>query len=265
MAENIASQVNSLAKGVMLESGDANIQAYYGPYTSLDNAVAFFQNNVESYLRYVPAGYKVGIGTQETVGGLPTWTSITQEYIYIGGGISKAHFVPVIMSLDTEYITLKNKVDGIASGAEVNQNSFGKIKVGSITITADSKTDTLELIAGSNITLATNTTDDTVTIEATNTTYNEATTTTAGLMSAEDKEILDQLALVIESGGWNIDENYQVGGNSSSSENNPVIPEGLETRLSRIENILGDLYDSEDETGASDGQIIIENDGLSNN
>lgn len=93
----------------------------------------------------------------------------------------------------------------------------------------------------------------------------EATTTTAGLMSAEDKEILDQLALVIESGGWNIDENYQVGGNSSSSENNPVIPEGLETRLSRIENILGDLYDSEDETGASDGQIIIENDGLSNN
>ena len=47
----------------------------------------------------------------------------------------------------------KSKLDGIQSGAEVNQNTFSNVKVGNTTITADSKTDTLELVAGSNITL----------------------------------------------------------------------------------------------------------------
>lgn len=264
MAENIASQVNSLAKGVMLESGDANIQAYYGPYTSLDNAVAFFQNNVEPYLLYVPAGYKVGIGTQETVGGLPTWTSITQEYIYIGGGISKAHFVPVIMNLDTEYTALKTKVNGIATGAEVNQNAFGKVKVGSTNIEAEAKEDTLELVAGSNVTITPDTSNDKVTIAATDTTYNEATTSAAGLLSASDKAILNQLVLVVQDGGWNVDSNFQVsqGGGSGSSQE---IPANLQTTINRITNILGDLYDKDDNTGNSDGQIIIENDGNSNN
>ena len=71
--------------------------------------------------------------------------------------------------------TLKNKLDGIASGAEVNQNAFSNVKVGSTTIAADGKTDTLELAAGSNITLTPDATNDKVTIAATNTTYTFAT------------------------------------------------------------------------------------------
>lgn len=60
--------------------------------------------------------------------------------------------------------TEKNKLSGIASGAEVNQNAFSNVKVGSSTIAADGKTDTLELTAGTGITLTPDTTNDKVTI-----------------------------------------------------------------------------------------------------
>jgi hypothetical protein len=60
--------------------------------------------------------------------------------------------------------TDKTKLDGISSGAEVNQNAFSNIKVGSNTIAADSKTDTLELVAGTNITLTPDATNGKVTI-----------------------------------------------------------------------------------------------------
>lgn len=69
--------------------------------------------------------------------------------------------------------TDKKKLDGIASGAEVNQNAFSNIKIGNTTIVADGKTDTVELTAGNNITLTPDATNDKITIAATdtNTTY----------------------------------------------------------------------------------------------
>lgn len=90
--------------------------------------------------------------------------------------------------------TEKNKLSGIATGAEVNQNAFSNIAVGSTTIQADSKTDTLTLTAGSNITLTPNATSDTIEISATDTTYSDATTSTHGLMSASDKSKLNGIA-----------------------------------------------------------------------
>lgn len=51
--------------------------------------------------------------------------------------------------------------------AEQNQNTFSNVKVGSTTISADTKTDTLELIAGSNVTLTPDATNDKVTIAVT--------------------------------------------------------------------------------------------------
>lgn len=67
----------------------------------------------------------------------------------------------------------------------VDQNAFGKVKVGSTTIDSDALRDTLELAAGSNVTLTPDATNDKVTIAATNTTYNVATTNFSGLMMAE--------------------------------------------------------------------------------
>ena len=67
----------------------------------------------------------------------------------------------------------KKKLDSIASGAEVNQNAFSNIKIGNTTISADGKTDTVELTAGNNITLTPDATNDKIIIAATdtNTTY----------------------------------------------------------------------------------------------
>ena len=59
--------------------------------------------------------------------------------------------------------TEKNKLSGIATGAEVNQNAFSNIVVGSTTISADSKTDSLTL-AGSNVTITPDADNDKVTI-----------------------------------------------------------------------------------------------------
>lgn len=73
--------------------------------------------------------------------------------------------------------TDKVKLDGIASGAEVNQNAFSNITIGSTTIQADTKTDTLTFVAGDNVTLTPDATNDKITIAATDTTYTPASAT----------------------------------------------------------------------------------------
>lgn len=65
----------------------------------------------------------------------------------------------------------KKKLDGIATGAEVNQNAFSNVKVGDVTVAADTKTDTLTLAAGSNVTITPDATNDKITIAAKDTTY----------------------------------------------------------------------------------------------
>ena len=62
------------------------------------------------------------------------------------------------------------------ANAEVNQNAFSNVKVGSTTVSADSKTDTLELVAGTNVTLTPDATNDKITI-TTNDTKNTAGST----------------------------------------------------------------------------------------
>jgi len=75
-----------------------------------------------------------------------------------------------------------------------NQNAFSNVLVGTTTISANSTTDTLILLAGSNVTLTPSTTTKSVTISATDTTYDDATQTAHGLMSAADKTKLDGIA-----------------------------------------------------------------------
>ena len=84
----------------------------------------------------------------------------------------------------------KKKLDGIASGAEVNQNAFANVKVGSTTIQADAKQDTLELAAGANISLVGDANNDKVTIGVTG---KVASATTADKVNgiANDGDSLD--------------------------------------------------------------------------
>lgn len=62
-----------------------------------------------------------------------------------------------------------NKLAGIETGAEVNQNAFSNVKNGSTTIAAGSKTDTIEFEAGSNVTITADATNKKLTIAATDT------------------------------------------------------------------------------------------------
>ena len=91
----------------------------------------------------------------------------------------------------------KNKLKDIPSTAEENQNAFATIaiKTGTATtnIVADTKQDTVTLVQGSNITLTSNASNDTITISAKDTTYKTATASANGLMSKEDKSKLDSI------------------------------------------------------------------------
>ena len=110
---------------------------------------------------------------------LPTPNSLTFTGATTGtwnGSAAKTVNIPTYSNASTSSAGLmsasdKSKLNGIAGGAEVNQNAFSNVVVGSTTIVADSKTDTLTLTAGSNITLTPNATDDSITISASGSSY----------------------------------------------------------------------------------------------
>lgn len=145
--------------------------------------------------------------------------------------------------------TEKNKLSGIASGAEVNQNAFSNIAIGSSTIAADSETDTLTLVAGSNITLTPDTTDDKVTISATNTTYSPAGSGLGLVKSGGDVTIADGTITVNDDshnhtianvdglqaaldGKSDSDHTHTVDSSLSSSSTNPVQNKVINSALS---------------------------------
>lgn len=110
---------------------------------------------------------------------LPTPNSLTFTGATTGtwnGSAAKTVNIPTYSNASTSSAGLmstsdKSKLNGIASGAEVNQNAFSNVVVGSTTIAADSKTDTLTLTAGSNITLTPNATNDSITISVSGSSY----------------------------------------------------------------------------------------------
>lgn len=103
----------------------------------------------------------------------------------------------------------KTKLDGIAASAEVNQNAFSSVAVsGQTTVAADSKTDTLTFVAGSNVSITTDATADSITIASTdtntNTTYSisaETVTDGANLRLTDSDASTDDVSII---GGTNV-------------------------------------------------------------
>ena len=126
---------------------------------------------------------------------------------------------------DNNYTTAeKNKLSGIASGAEVNQNAFATVKVGSTSLTADTKSDTLTITAGNNITLTPTASSDTFSIAATDTTYSDVVAGgTSGLMTGSDKTKLNGIA---EGAEVNVQSDWNITSTSSDAyiKNKPTIP-----------------------------------------
>ena len=90
----------------------------------------------------------------------------------------------------------KAKLEGIATGAQVNQNAFSNVIVGSITIAAGDITDSLTLAAGDNVTINADAANDKITISAIDTTYNEAGTELGLVKSGGDVTISNGIITV---------------------------------------------------------------------
>ncbi len=92
----------------------------------------------------------------------------------------------------------KGKLSGISPGAEVNQNSFSNVMVGSTVISADSKTDTLRLISGSNITLTPNESSNEITISSAGGGSNVTLSSLGVNASAEELNFVDGVTSSIQ-------------------------------------------------------------------
>ena len=133
---------------------------YLGP-TDLVYLWSKIKTWVGSYVSIAsPSGKKtITVGSSSV--DVYNWAQASSKPSYtfdeIGAGSTNKAFT------DTE----KTKLSNIAAGAEVNQNAFGKVKVGNTTIEADAKIDTLEIAAGSNniIILTPDASGDKLTIE----------------------------------------------------------------------------------------------------
>ena len=92
--------------------------------------------------------------------------------------------VPRLNRFKTKILNLVYKKDEVYNKNEIDnkfsQNAFSKVTVGSKTVAADSKADTLTLVAGSNVTLTPDATNDKITIAATDTKYSSKAAVSGG-------------------------------------------------------------------------------------
>ena len=133
-----------------------------------------------------PAGSGVTFATSGSVqrssiqfdGTRNVWTNLSDYPIKIDGNFEVAGAITVSGNVDGRDIaTDGSKLDGIESGAEVNDPAFKTISVsGQSNVVADADADTLTFAAGSNVTITTNASTDTVTIASTDTNTNQLTT-----------------------------------------------------------------------------------------
>ena len=149
------------------------------PDTTNDKVtIGITKANVTSALGYTPptTNTTYGVATSSTLGLVKSGTDITVD----GSGnvsVNDDSHNHVISNVDG----LQTALDGKASSSHthssyVNQNAFSNVTVGSTTIAADTTTDTLTLVAGSNVTITPDATNDKITISSTDTKYTHPTT-----------------------------------------------------------------------------------------
>lgn len=101
----------------------------------------------------------------------------------------------------------KTKLDGVATGAEVNQNTFSNVAVGSITIQADGKQDTLTIAQGANITITADATNYKLTVAVSGTVPNatNAATCTGNAATATKWQTARKIGGVSVDGSADVD------------------------------------------------------------
>jgi hypothetical protein len=137
---------------------------------------------------YTPASSVSAVGTTSAVGTATEYARAdhvhnitTATVTSLLGSAAVKNVVTSVTSASEDLPTSKavNAAINAAVTAAANQNAFSNIKVGTTTVAADSATDTFELVAGNNINLTADTTNDKITVSATDTTYTAASSVSA--------------------------------------------------------------------------------------
>lgn len=137
---------------------------------------------------YTPASSVSAVGTTSAVGTATEYARAdhvhnitTATVTSLLGSAAVKNVVTSVTSASEDLPTSKavNAAINAAVTTAANQNAFSNIKVGTTTVAADSATDTFELVAGNNINLTADTTNDKITVSATDTTYTAASSVSA--------------------------------------------------------------------------------------
>ena len=151
----------------------------------------------------------------------------------------------------------QTKLNGIATGAEVNQNAFSNVAVGGTTIAADTKTDTLSIVAGANVTLTPDAAADSVTIAAQDTTYSPATASADGLMTSTQYSKLNGIAAGAE---VNVIDSITVNG-TAATVTNKTAAITTPTKTSDLTNDSGFITSADVPEGAAASTTTPKMDG----
>lgn len=124
---------------------------------------------------YVPSGNEIEttIKYSKTTQDLTTYARA--GVITLAEGATKQVDTTIDAGSTSTNLPTSAAVASFVEGKGYATNSFSNITVGSTTVAADSKSDTLTLAAGSNITITPDATNDKITISSTNTTYSPGT------------------------------------------------------------------------------------------
>jgi hypothetical protein len=142
------------ADGTWVVPPNTTYSAYTGSSAGLVPAGSNLSNKTNVFLQadgswVEPEKYTLPAATRTALGG-----------VIVGSGLQVATdgtiVVPTASTTENGLMlaTDKTKLNGIATGAEVNQNAYSTIKVGSTTSTSTSKTGSLTATAGSLVTLS---------------------------------------------------------------------------------------------------------------
>lgn len=173
----------ALSSNITLSASDVGADASGSANTALTNAKTYTDSKISALVNSAPE-------TLDTLGELAAAMEDNSDAIEALEAVaaSKANAsdltshtgnstIHITATERNNWNTAKTHADTAhaPSNAEVNQNAFSNITVGSTTISADTKTDTLTLTAGTNVTITPDATNDKITISSQDTTYSAGT------------------------------------------------------------------------------------------
>ena len=187
----------TLQKSALLvrKSGTDIIWVY--PITSADNVIYAEDQQLDEVIADILSRLGTVEGGTITVDTALSSTSVNpvqNKVIYTALGNKVDKVSGKGLSTEDFTTTLLNKLNGIASGAEKNQNAFSTVNADGTAVAASAASDTVNLVAGSNISISAD--GKTITISATNTTYGAAGTSLGLVKSGGDVTISDGVITV---------------------------------------------------------------------